>query len=97
MFKIKDLNKLKDYGFENRENKRSLRRWVTYQKNIYESDEGAITVSLVVNPYYGTKENELVIMCECEGEKMTNSINDKIMYHFDEIVPLLKDGIIEIE
>ena len=97
MFVVNDLERLQEYGFTKREMKNAKGRsiYVKYlgQTRAYQS---VGILSLLVNPYHGTHENELVVASECSIDtKAWNAHEPPIVWSFEEIGQLVRDGIVD--
>lgn len=94
MFVVKDLERLKEYGFQ-KTGERNIKGWNTYQKILGEACCFGLVSSrlfLLVNPSFSETENELVVSCDVDYGKDTYS---EVMWSFDELMQMLQDGVIE--
>ena len=93
MFVVKDLERLKEYGFQTAEYTNSKGR-VIYRKEIGESqyDSASASLALIVNAEVG-RENEIVVCCEAELTTDIKSVYP-VMWSFDEISQMLNDDVI---
>lgn len=99
MLVVTDLSKLEKYGFVCCKEYYTLKSWEQlsekakekiskiYEKKLYEDEK--VCISLLVNGYYNTSDNEIEVYCTTEDEK-----------EFDECAPLdilfdmIKDGVV---
>ncbi|EFF65346.1 hypothetical protein HMPREF7545_1717 [Selenomonas noxia ATCC 43541] len=93
MFIVKDLERLREYGFKPLGYKNSKGLEI-YQKEIGVSKyDGAIaTLELIVNAQ-GARENEVMICCDAD---FVSSLDDTraVMWDFEEISEMLNDDVI---
>lgn len=93
MFVVKDLERLKEYGFQTAGYTNSKGR-VIYPKEIGESqyDSASASLALIVNAD-GERENEIVACCEA-GLATDIKIVYPVMWAFDELSEMLHDDVI---
>ena len=97
MFVVNNLERLEAYGFEylggkNREG------WATYKKELGQmrAYQSYAALRLVVNPYEGTQENELVVQCVCNLDKKAwDAYDAPVFWSFEEIGQLVRDGVVD--
>nr|WP_325191343.1 hypothetical protein [uncultured Selenomonas sp.] len=95
LFVVNDLERLKEYGFNN------PGRWGGTERDVFEKDLGEIQwfgsmalLRMVVNPRKGEMENQLVLCCEaCDGDE--TAADGELTWDFDELMQMLHDGVIE--
>lgn len=95
MFVVKDLERLKEYGFNN------PRRWGNTERNFFEKDIGTTQwfgsmarLRMIVNTCKGALENQLVLCCEaCDADETV--ADGELTWDFGELVQMLHDGVIE--
>ena len=97
MFVVNDLERLTEYGFTKRETKNAKGRstYVKYlgQTRAYQS---VGILSLLVNPYHGTHENELVVWCRCHMDADAWDVkNPSVIWSFEENGQLVRDGVVD--
>lgn len=93
MFVVKDLERLKEYGFQTAGHTNSKGR-VIYRKEIGESqdDYASASLALIVNAE-DKRENEIVVCCEAELAPDVKSVYP-VMWAFDELSEMLHDDVI---
>lgn len=93
MFVVKDLERLKEYGFQTAGYTNSKGR-VIYRKEIGESQykSAFASLALIVNAE-GERMNELVVCCESLVDTDIKSI-PPVMWAFDELSEMLHDDVI---
>ena len=93
LFVVKDLERLKEYGFHTAGYTNSKGR-VIYRKEIGESqyDSASASLALIVNAE-GERENEIVVCCEA-GLATDVKIVYPVMWAFDELSQMLNDDVI---
>ena len=93
MFVVKDLERLKEYGFQTTGYTNSKGR-VIYRKEIGESqdDYASASLALIVNAD-GERENEIVACCEAGLATDVKSVRP-VMWAFDELSEMLHDDVI---
>ena len=95
MFVVNDLERLEAYGFKAVGGK-NAKGWTSYTKTVGKSraDQSVAILRLIVNPYRGTYENELVISCRCRMDpKAWDAKDDPVIWSFEEIGQLVRDGV----
>ena len=91
MFVVNDLERLTEYGFK-KPGTTSAKGWTIYTR----AHQSIASVLLVVNPYRGTHENELVISCRCRMDpKAWDAKDEPVVWSFEEIGQLMRDGIVD--
>ena len=93
LFVVKDLERLKEYGFHTAGHTNSKGR-VIYRKEIGESQDDCASASLalIVNAD-GERENEIVVCCEAGLATDIKSVYP-VMWAFDELSEMLHDDVI---
>jgi hypothetical protein len=93
LFVVKDLERLKEYGFQTAGYTNSKGR-VIYRKEIGESqdDYASASLALIVNAE-DKRENEIVVCCEAELATDVKSVCP-VMWAFDELSEMLHDDVI---
>ena len=93
MFVVKDLERLKECGFQTTGYTNSKGRAI-YRKEIGESqyDSASASLTLIVNAD-GERENEIVACCEA-GLATDIKIVYPVMWAFDELSEMLHDDVI---
>ena len=93
LFVVKDLERLKEYGFTETGSKNSRGRKV-YWKEVGVSTIGCATayLTLLVNTE-GTRENEIIACCEPEFSDTDDGVQT-VMWAFDEISEMLHDDVV---
>lgn len=93
LFVVKDLERLKEYGFQIMGYTNSKGRAI-YRKEIGESqyDSALASLALIVNAE-GERENEIVVCCEA-GLATDVKIVYPVMWAFDELSQMLHDDVI---
>lgn len=93
MFVVKDLERLKEYGFQTAGYTNSKGR-VIYRKEIGESQykSAFASLALIVNAE-GERMNELVVCCESLVDTDIKS-TPPVMWAFDELSEMLHDDVI---
>ena len=97
MFVVNDLERLQEYGFEdtgkvNRKNRAIHKKPIGTMR----ADQSQAVVYLVVNPYNGTHENELVVSCRCRMDASAWGVKEpSVLWSFDEIGQLVRDGVVD--
>lgn len=97
LFVVNDLERLKEYGFE-KPGTTSAKGWTIYTKRIVfrMAHQSIVSVLLVVNPYRGTHENELVISCRYRMDpKAWDAKDEPVIWSFEEIGQLVSDGVVD--
>jgi len=97
LFVVNDLERLTEYGFTKREMKNAKGR-STYVKYLGHTRayQSVGILSLLVNPYDGIHENELVVASECSIDtKAWNAHEPPIVWSFEEIGKLVRDGVVD--
>ena len=97
LFIVNDLERLTEYGFK-KPGTTSAKGWTIYTKRIgsTRAHQSIASVLLVVNPYRGTHENELVISCCCRMDPKAWDAKDMpVVWSFEEIGQLMSDGIVD--
>ena len=93
MFVVKDLERLKEYGFSSTGRKNDRGRVIYWKElGVSKTDCAIANLTLVVNPG-GARENEIIVCCEPEvGD--TNESVQPVMWSFDELSEMLNDDVI---
>ena len=107
LFIVNDLERLTEYGFK-KPGTTSAKGWTIYTKRIgfSRAHQSIASVLLVVNPYRGTHENELVISCRCRMDpkawdakawdaKAWDAKDEPVIWSFEEIGQLVSDGVVD--
>ena len=97
LFVVNDLERLKEYGFKP-VGGNNRKGWVTYKKVLGKMSayQSRAVLQLIVNPYQGTHENELVISCRCRMDpKAWDAKDEPVIWSFEEIVKLVRDGVVD--
>ena len=95
LFVVNDLERLKEYWFNN------PGRWVDTERNFFEKKLGEIQwfgsmalLRMVVNPRKSAVENQLALCCEaCDGDE--TAADGELTWDFGELMRMLHDGVIE--
>ena len=97
MFVVNDLERLEEYGFKEVGGK-NAKGWTSYTKTVGKSkaDQSVAILRLIVNPYNGTQENELVVWCRCHMDADAWDVkNPPVIWSFEEIWQLVRDGVVD--
>ena len=97
LFVVNDLERLTEYGFK-KPGTTSAKGWTIYTKRIgfSRAHQSIASVLLVVNPYRGTHENELVISCRCRMDpKAWDAKDEPVIWSFEEIGQLVRDAVVD--
>ena len=97
MFVVNDLERLEEYGFKEVGGK-NAKGWTSYTKTVGKSkaDQSVAILRLIVNPYNGTHENELVVWCRCHMDADAWDVkNPPVIWSFEEIGQLVRDSVVD--
>ena len=97
MFVVNDLERLTEYGFKP-VGGNNRKGWATYKKVLGKMSayQSRAVLQLIVNPYHGTHENELVVVSECSIDtKAWNAHEPPIVWSFEENGQLVRDGVVD--
>ena len=97
MFVVNDLERLEAYGFKAVGGK-NAKGWTSYTKTVGKSraDQSIAILRLIVNPYNGIHENELVVSCRCRMDAAAWDVKEpSVLWSFEEIGQLVRDGIVD--
>ena len=97
MFVVNDLERLEAYGFKATGGK-NVKGWTSYTKTVGKSraDQSVAILRLIVNPYNGTHENELVVSCRRRMDAAAWDVKEpSVLWSFEEIGQLVHDGVVD--
>jgi len=93
LFVVKDLERLKEYGFVETGRKNSRGRLKYWKElGVSKTDRAVANLTLVVNSE-GSRENEIIVCCEPELGDTDESVQP-VMWAFDELSEMLHDDVI---
>lgn len=93
VFVVKDLERLKEYGFTEAGRKNSRGRLKYWKElGVSKTDRAVANLTLVVNSE-GSRENEIIVCCEPELGDTDESVRP-VMWAFDELSEMLHDDAI---
>ena len=94
---VNDLERLQEYGFKP-VGGNNRKGWATYKKVLGKMSayQSRAVLQLIVNPYQGTHENELVISCRCRMDPKAWDVKDApVIWSFEEIGQLVRDAVVD--
>lgn len=93
MFVVKDLERLKEYGFVTTGHNNDRGRAIYWKEiGVSKTNRAIANLSLIVNPG-GSRENEIIVCCEPEVGDTDESVQP-VMWAFDELSQMLNDDVI---